>query len=171
MSFESLTIQVAETLTYLSSRTPFGTCYRTNVTRRRDDAAVIRGGATRLGRRLRAERAADALSGTAVSVLSHLFRDGPSTPGAIATAEHQRPQSLTRTFNELERLGLLSRAPSDHDRRGSVLTLTAAGRAALVKDMAQRDAWLAAALTTLSDAETEIVRVAATLMDRLADAP
>jgi DNA-binding MarR family transcriptional regulator len=130
---------------------------------------VIRGGATRLGRRLRAERPATALSGTTVSVLSHLYREGPSTPGAIAVAEHQRPQSLTRTFNELQAQGLVSRAPSVQDRRGSVLTLTPAGQAALVKDMAHRDAWLAAALTTLTDAEIEIVRVAATLMDRLAD--
>ncbi len=134
------------------------------------DAAVIRGGATRLGRRLRAERPQGSLSGTAVSVLSHLRREGSATPGSIAVAEHQRPQSLTRTFRELESAGLISRTVDPYDRRGAVLTLTTEGRAALGRDMASRDAWLAEALGTLSPAETEILRFAATLMDRLADA-
>jgi DNA-binding MarR family transcriptional regulator len=140
------------------------------VTTRAEDAATIRAGAIRLGRRLRAERPQGSLSGTAVSVLSHLHREGPSTPGAIAHAEHQRPQSLTRTFRELEEAGLIGRSIDPHDRRGAVLTLTAHGRSALTRDMASRDTWLAEALDTLSPAETELLRFAATLMGRLADA-
>src|SRR3954454_1680962 len=111
-----------------------------------DDAITIRTGAIRLGRRLRAERPQGSLSGTAVSVLSHLHREGPSTPSAIAQAEHQRPQSLTRTFRELEGAGLIRRTVDPSDRRGAVLTLTGDGRSALARDMASRDAWLVGAL-------------------------
>ena len=135
---------------------------------RADDVAAIRGGATRLARRLRVERPDGALSGTKVGVLSHLYRAGPSTPGDIAAAELQRPQSLTRTFHELQDQGLISRSASPVDGRAALLELTAAGKAALLADMADRDAWLTGALRSLSSAEAAILRVAATLMDQLA---
>jgi len=133
-----------------------------------DRAATIRRGVTRLARRLRAERPADALSGNKASVLSHLYREGPSTPGALAIAEHQQPQSLSRTFNELEAAGLITRCPSERDRRESVLKITAAGSEALTLDMADRDVWLADALGNVTEAEAEILRIAAALMDQLA---
>lgn len=89
----------------------------------------------------------------------------------MAAADHQQPQSLTRVFAELERDGLLRRVPGERDRRQSVLHLTAAGRTELSRDMAGRDAWLAEALGALSETEREVLRLAARLMDRLADAP
>jgi DNA-binding MarR family transcriptional regulator len=133
-------------------------------------AADLRRGAIRLARRLRAERPAEALSANKVGVLGFLYRHGSSTPGAVAAAEHQRPQSLTRVFTELEHDGLLVRTRSDRDGRQSMLELTSAGRDALTRDMADRDAWLAAALAELTDTEAEVLRIAGALMDRLADA-
>jgi hypothetical protein len=51
-----------------------------------------------------------------------------------------------------------------------VLAVTEAGRAALARDMQQRDAWLAAAMEQqLTRAERELLRLAAELMDRLAE--
>jgi DNA-binding MarR family transcriptional regulator len=135
-----------------------------------ETAAEIRHGANRLSRRLRAERSPDALSVNKLSVLSHLYHNGPTTPGRLAAAEHQRPQSLTRVFAELEQLGLIARSSGSQDRRQAVLTLTAAGLRALADDMAERDAWLAAALAGLSETERELLRLAARVMDRLADA-
>ena len=133
-----------------------------------EEAAEIRRGALRLARRLRAERPDDALSANKISVLAHLHRDGPATPGELAAAEHQRPQSLTRVFAELERAGLISRSRGRADRRQSVLSITPAGIDALAHDMAQRDAWLVSALAGLTDAERQVLRIAGTLMDRLA---
>jgi DNA-binding MarR family transcriptional regulator len=133
-----------------------------------DVATELRRGAMHLVRRLRAERAPGALSGNKLLVLSHLFRHGPSTPGQIAGAEHQQPQSLTRVFAELELAGLISRARSEHDRREAVLSLTEPGRAALIGDMRDRDAWLTAALVDLSETELGVLRLAADLMDRVA---
>jgi len=126
---------------------------------------------THLGRRLRAERPAGALNGTKLSVLSHLYRLGPSTPKAIASAERHQPQSLSRTFAELAAAGLVVRRPSEHDRRAAVLTITQAGREALIQDMADRDAWLTGALGDLTHAEVELVRIAAELLDRVAERP
>lgn len=137
----------------------------------RDTAARVRQGVTRLGRRLRAEWSAGALSANKLGVLSHLHRHGPATAGELAAAEHQRPQSLTRVFAELQRAGLVSRARDEYDRRQSVLAITPAGIGALARDMAERDAWLASAMAGLSDTERQVLRMAGALMDRLADTP
>ncbi|MCM3886561.1 MarR family transcriptional regulator [Frankia sp. R82] len=134
-------------------------------------AVTVRRAVTHLGRRLRAQRPAGALNGTKLSVLSHLHRLGPSSAGAIAAAERHQPQALSRTFAELQRDGLITRRPAEQDRRAVVLAITEAGRDALVRDMAQRDAWLVEALEDLTDAEVELVRIAAELLDRLADRP
>jgi DNA-binding MarR family transcriptional regulator len=131
-------------------------------------AADLRRGVTRLGRRLRAEGPPGALSANKMSVLSHLRRHGPSTPGQIAAAERQPPQSLTRVFTELGQDGLVSRSRSDRDGRESVLALEPAGLSALTRDMASRDAWLAGALDGLTVAEVGLLEIAAGLLERLA---
>jgi DNA-binding MarR family transcriptional regulator len=130
--------------------------------------ADVRRGTLRLARRLRAERPTGALSANKVLVLAYLHRAGPSTPGEIAGAERQRPQSLTRVFTDLERESLITRSRSLEDRRASVLALTPAGLDALAADMADRDAWLAGALEELSEAEVELLGIAGRLMARVA---
>lgn len=132
-------------------------------------AAALRQGTTRLARRVRTVRPAGALSTNKISVLSHLHRRGPSTPGEVAASDRQQPQSLTRVFAELEREGLVARVAAPADRRQSIITITEAGARALEEDVAERDSWLAAALAALSETEREVLRLAAFLMDRLAD--
>jgi DNA-binding MarR family transcriptional regulator len=56
------------------------------------------------------------------------------------------------------------------DRRQSPVAITEKGLEALNHDMQQRDAWLAAAMAErLSPTECEILRLAAQLMERLAN--
>lgn len=131
--------------------------------------AQIRRGATRLARRLRAERPVDGLSLNKLAVLSHLHRNGPSTPGEIAVAERQQPQSLTRVIADLEQAGLLTRERDERDRRQSVLTLSPDGLAALAVDASGRDRWLAQALRELNETERQVLRLAATLMEELSE--
>ncbi|MFF4566413.1 MarR family winged helix-turn-helix transcriptional regulator [Streptomyces sp. NPDC001435] len=135
------------------------------------EAARIRRGVVRLNRRLRQERGDGSLSPNQLAVLGHLHRHGSATPGEIAAAERQRPQSLTRVFAELETEGLIAREPGTEDRRRSVLTLTAQGRRALERDMADRDAWLATALASLGETERGVLALAGALLERLADLP
>ncbi|MFJ3308080.1 MarR family winged helix-turn-helix transcriptional regulator [Streptomyces sp. NPDC086549] len=135
------------------------------------EAARIRHGLVRLNRRLRQERGDGSLTLNQLVVLGHLHRHGSATPGEIAAAERQRPQSLTRVFAELETEGLIVREPGPEDRRRSVLTLTAHGRRALERDMAERDAWLATALASLGETERGVLALAAALLERLADLP
>ncbi|MEV6539775.1 MarR family transcriptional regulator [Streptomyces sp. NPDC051665] len=133
------------------------------------EAARIRRGVVLLNRRLRQERGNEAgLTPNQLIVLGHLHRHHSATPGEIAAAERQRPQSLTRVFGELEAEGLITRAPDTVDRRQSVLTLTAKGRRALDLDMGERDAWLAEALASLSATERGVLELAGAIMERLA---
>jgi DNA-binding MarR family transcriptional regulator len=132
-------------------------------------AARIRRGIVRLNRRLRQERGDGSLPTNQLEVLGHLHRHGSATPGEVAAALRQRPQSLTRVFADLEAAGRVAREAGTVDRRQSVLSVTDEGRLALERDMGERDAWLAGALASLSATERGVLELAAELMERLAD--
>jgi len=133
-------------------------------------ASVLRRAVMGLGRRLRAERPPDSLSATKLALLGHLYRRGPTAGVALAELERIQPQSLTRVLADLVEEGLISRRPDPDDGRRQLLEITPDGRAALTGDMQMRDAWLAKAMDSeLSDAERELLRTAAKLMERLAD--
>jgi DNA-binding MarR family transcriptional regulator len=134
-------------------------------------AGMVRRVAGRLGRRLRAEQAGTALAASAVGILGSLRRDGPSTPAALAAREFMLPQSLTRVLADLERRGFVLRGDDPADRRRAVMTITAAGLAALRAELAAREAWLAMALAALSPTERGVVQLAAELLLTIADAP
>jgi DNA-binding MarR family transcriptional regulator len=133
-------------------------------------AAGVRRGTMRLARRLRMERPAAGPPLQELSVLAHLNRSGPMTPGEIAAAERVQPQTLTRTLAELEGKGQIVRWTDTADRRRSLLSLTEAGLRALAADMRQRDNWLSLAMAEeLTPTETRLLSLAAELMERLAE--
>ncbi|GAA0622288.1 MarR family transcriptional regulator [Kutzneria viridogrisea] len=137
---------------------------------RDESVRQIRSAVVRLARRLRAERPADALSGTKISVLAALLRNGALSAGDLAQLERLQPQSLTRVLASLQADGLVSRGRDPLDRRQSVIGLTEAGLAALSADMQARERWLAKAMDVeLSQDERALLARAAELMDRLAD--
>jgi DNA-binding MarR family transcriptional regulator len=134
-------------------------------------AAEVRRGVTSLGRRLRLERSAPALTALELSVLGHLHRRGLLSPGELADAERVQPQSLTRTLAGLEEAGLTGRHPDPADGRRSLMAITEPGQAALRTEMKQRDTWLATAMgAQLTTTEIGLLRLAGSLMERLADA-
>jgi DNA-binding MarR family transcriptional regulator len=132
-------------------------------------ATEIRRGVISLARRLRLERDEARLTALELSVLGHLHRRGPLTPGELATAERVQPQSLTRTLAALEAAGLASREPDPADGRRSLLAIAEPGLTALRTEMTQRDAWLAAAMAAeLTTTEIGLLRLAGGLLERLA---
>jgi DNA-binding MarR family transcriptional regulator len=141
------------------------------VARERSAAArQVREGVVRLSRRLQAQRQPHGVSLTGIALLSRLYRDGTATPKALADAEHTQPQSLTRVFATLEEQGLVSRRDDPADGRQVLLDITEAGRAVLREHGATHIRWLVDAMDAeLTPAEREIVRIAAQLLDRLAD--
>jgi DNA-binding MarR family transcriptional regulator len=133
-------------------------------------ARQVREGVVRLARRLQALRQPHDVSPTGIALLARLYRDGQATPKALADAEYAQPQTLTRVFAALEAQGFVSRRDDPADGRQVLLDITAAGIGALRQHSATHVTWLAAAMDAeLTPAEREIVRVAATLLDRVAD--
>jgi DNA-binding MarR family transcriptional regulator len=136
----------------------------------RTTAGMLRQGMSRLGRRLRAERVGHGLSLSRLSLLNLLARNGPMTASAMAAAERLQPQSLTRMLSRLENDGLIVRSPDDVDRRQVRIDITREGMAVLDEDTDRREAWLAKAMAErLTPTKCELLRLAAGLMERLAD--
>src|SRR3954451_2327384 len=134
-----------------------------------ETAAGIRRSVLRLAVRLRSARSAGALTDSKLNVLGYLHRHGPSPAGVLAAAHRQQPQTLTRVLTQLEQDGLFSRSRDADDGRRSIIGLTAAGEGALAADMATSGGLRAAAIARLNATEREVLRLAADLMDQLAD--
>ncbi|MFD0067064.1 MarR family winged helix-turn-helix transcriptional regulator [Streptomyces sp. NPDC056910] len=126
----------------------------------------------RLRARLRTESAPGEMPWTwsQISTLARVVDEGPTTASALAAAEHVRRQSMAETLAALRTGGLVTAGGDPSDKRKTLITATAEGRA-LVETMPEaREAWLEAALRTqLRADERKILLKAAALMNRIAD--
>jgi DNA-binding MarR family transcriptional regulator len=134
-------------------------------------ASALRFSVARLTRRLRSERdPRNELSIGQLSVLGVLFRDGARSIGELAAQERVQPPSMTRTVNCLEEAGYVVRRAHESDRRQVVIELAVKGIATLEADRRRRDAWLAQRLRELTPEERSVLRKAAPILERLANA-
>jgi len=134
-------------------------------------SATVRRAVASLGRRLRGERPEHGVSLARLSVLGRLYRLGPTSAATLAAQERIKPQSLTRLLANLEQRGFIKRRPDENDGRRALIEITPPGKEILMRDVRQRDAWLALAMSSeLSATEQELLRIAAPLLERLADA-
>ena len=110
--------------------------------RRRCEALAtdLRGVASALVRRLRAESAGQTLSMSQGAVLVLLHKSGRSTVADLARLEHVTPQSMGAIIASLEGEGLVTRALDPDDARRWNASLTEAGRRVLLEGRAARQA-------------------------------
>ena len=136
----------------------------------REAAAALQLSVGLLNRRAREAQTRDGeLSSPEAAVLSRLDRNGPDTTAALARWEQITPQAMGATVAALEARDLIVRAPDPDDGRCSILTLTAAGARALRAGRSALTDQMAAALSRgFTPAEIEQLRVAAPLIERLA---
>jgi DNA-binding MarR family transcriptional regulator len=133
-------------------------------------ATDLRRNLARLNRRLRVEAREAGLSVAKHSILGHLYREGPMTPGALAAAESVQPQSVTRVLAELESAGLTLRKQDEVDRRQFKVEITAKGLEILRREAQNRALWLASSMDScLTSIEQEMLKLAALIMDKLAN--
>ena len=123
----------------------------------------------RLARRVRAERADDAMSDGRLSVLSLLANEGAQTLGSLAEHERVTPPSMNRTINALVESGLVTRVADANDGRKVVIDLSDAGRTLVKETRRKRDAWFSARLAKLTPEERATLDAAAPILRRLAD--
>ncbi|PZR54168.1 MarR family transcriptional regulator [Xylanimonas oleitrophica] len=140
--------------------------------RARTDAAGLgsdlRVSLSRVTRRLRAERGEADLSVGQFGVLTTLLRHGEMSPGALASHEHVKPPSMTRTVNGLVQAGLVEKVEHPTDRRQVVVRLTDVGRREVTETRRRRDAWLAQQLKALTTEERETLARASELLTLIA---
>ena len=140
----------------------------------RTDAALaseLRAAVMRLRRRLASERDPhNDLSIGQMTVLGLLQRLGDQSVGELARAEKVQPPSMTRTVNCLVEQGFAVRRAHESDGRQVVVSLTEAGRAAVLADRRRRDAWLAQRLRELGPKDRAVLREAAPILAALAQA-
>ena len=136
------------------------------VTRAAGDLRALIG---RLSRRMRQTSVVGEMTLSQASVLSLLEREGPATPGALATRERISPQSMGTILISLEALGLVSRTPDPTDGRCLVISLTETGLQSIHGARRQREERLARALADNFTAEEQQMLIAALpLLERLA---
>ena len=128
------------------------------------EASELRMATFRLARRLRAERAIDAMSDGQFAVLAALKVHGPHTLGELADRERVSSPSMNRTVNCLEESGYLARTPGIDDRRKVNISLTDAGREVVEETVRRRDAWLEEALAALTPQQRHLLAEAAEIM-------
>ncbi len=127
--------------------------------------------AIHLLRRLRTEDRASGLSAPRLSALSVVVFAGPITMGDLAAAEQVRPATISRLVKELERDGLVTRAPDLDDERVQRVSATATGRRLLHEGRRRRVKRLAADLRALPTRDHATLARAAELLERLALPP
>jgi DNA-binding MarR family transcriptional regulator len=129
-----------------------------------EQSAELRMATFRLARRLRAQKADQALTDAQFAVLGVLYRQGPRTLTALADAERVSPPSMNRTVNRLEEAGYVVRTADEVDRRKSDIALTDAGRDVVKATVSKRDAWLTTRLRELSKEDRATLARAAELI-------
>lgn len=132
------------------------------------DAPDLRIAVMRLARRMRTERASDALTPSQMAVLATLLREGPLSPGDLAVAERVQPPSMTRILHRLHAQDLVARSPHPSDRRQVLYSATEQARTLVRRDRERRDQWLSLRLATLSTEDLRAVERAIPVLNRLA---
>jgi len=138
-----------------------------------ETAAELSKAMTRLRARLRRESAPDEMPWTwsQLTTLSRVVEQGPSTASDLAQAEHVRRQSMAETLAALRTHGLVVTEQDPDDGRKTLISATAEGRALMETIPAAREAWLTGAvLGLLQPDEQQVLRAAAAIMHRIADA-
>jgi DNA-binding MarR family transcriptional regulator len=133
-------------------------------------AADLRTTVMRLARRLRNQRADTSMSLTQIAALGTLERHGPLTPGELAAHERVQPPSMTRIVAKLEAAGVVTRTEHPTDRRQVLVAVSPAGHAMIKADRKRRDAWLAQRMRDLPPEDVEVLRRAAVILSRMAEA-
>lgn len=114
----------------------------------------------RLGRELRREKIAG-VSPEQVGLLVSIKYGPGITVGELAVAERVSTAAISKRVSRLERDGLVTRTPSETDRRRIGLTLTDEGQRVLRRVRSRRTAWLASRLDSLPAADVAALAAAA----------
>ena len=119
-----------------------------------------------LARELRREKIAGVSPHQVGLMVSIKYAPGV-TVGELASEERVSTAAMSKRISRLERDGLVTRTPSETDRRQVGLSLTEDGQRALRRVRSRRTAWLASRLDTLTTDELATVGAAVDALSHL----
>jgi DNA-binding MarR family transcriptional regulator len=131
-----------------------------------DLASRLRLDISRMARRLRQEAGAE-LTPSQTAALATIEQHGPLTPSELATRERVQRPTATRVLAFLEDAGHVTRAADPSDRRCSLVTISAQGRALLAAARNRKDAYLSQRLEALSEEDRAALHRAAAILERM----
>jgi DNA-binding MarR family transcriptional regulator len=117
-----------------------------------------------MARRLRQEAGTD-LGPSQVAALATIERHGPLSPSELADRERIKRPTATRILSHLEKSELVKRVKDPEDGRGSIVSISAAGRAHLRRLRERKTAYLAKRLGQLSAEDRRTLERAAELLE------
>lgn len=134
-------------------------------------AAQLRPLLARLIRKLRKlSPANEQLSQSERSVLVLLDQHQQLLSAELAVMEKMTPQSMGQLLQHLAALDLITRTPSDSDKRKIHISLSAAGKERIQKVRRERDEWLSKAIAQVCTKEEQaILQAALAPLARLVD--
>ena len=118
----------------------------------------------RMARRLRQEAGVD-LGPSQVSALATIERHGPLSPSELADCERIKRPTATRILRYLEEAELVERIRDPEDGRGSIVSISGAGRTHLKRLRARKTAYLASRLDKLPAEDRRTLERAAELLE------
>ncbi|HTL39848.1 MAG TPA: MarR family transcriptional regulator [Pseudolysinimonas sp.] len=121
----------------------------------------------KVARRIRNNRADDALSDSQLGVLFQL-ESGDRSPSELAAHERVTPPSMNRTLNGLEQAGLIARTPAADDARRVRVAITDAGLTQIAETRKLRTAWFSQQLADLTPDERRALEAVIPVLRRLA---
>lgn len=130
-----------------------------------DLAAALRASVIPLSRALR--RTDTELTPTQVSVLGTIYRNEPTSMGALAEHERLSLAMISRVVTSLVDQGLVDRASHPHDRRICLVQVSDAGHRWIDETLARRNAWLAERLDRLAADQRRTLADAVPLLELL----
>ena len=102
-----------------------------------------------------------------LSALSVLVFGGPMTLGQLATAEQVKPPTMSRIVAGLKRSGLARIDEDARDARRIRVSASAKGERVLLEARQRRIRLLAGVLDEVSERETDVLREAAEIIERV----
>lgn len=125
-------------------------------------ASSLRSAVSALHKRLRKQAySVKSYSMTEIETVGHLLRNDKLLPTELAALARVKTQSMSQILKTMEERGIISRIPSETDKRKVYVAITSYGRDVVDKMRYERDEWLKGAIeaTLTKDEQEQLVNI------------
>ena len=107
---------------------------------------------------------------TEIGTIGQLMRNTSLLPTELATLARVKTQSMSQILKKLEEQGVVTRTPSEEDKRKVYISLTDFGKSIVEKTRYDRDEWLKNAIEkSLTKQERELLEKAIPVLNKLCE--